>query len=248
MATSNQVRRVSLLLTATIDPGSTAGVARADPKLRLADYQASLVKWIKAEGFHALVFCDNSAVETSSIVEVAASHERLEIVSFDGNYSALARGKGAGELDIIRHAFRQSPALSSSDMVLKVTGRLYVRNYLALLRALKTAPADTVHVNLGEYAQWADSRCFAAAPSFYTCHLLNPPIQPDDSTGMYLEHVMARSVHMAIAKGAQWRPWPCAVRYLGHSGSSGLAYTDHVLNRAKRAMFARARDALMARR
>src|SRR5262245_33289167 len=67
-----RMRRISLLLTATIHVGSTALTARVDPRQRLADYAAALGFWLRVAGIDHIVFCENSGADLAPLQRAAA--------------------------------------------------------------------------------------------------------------------------------------------------------------------------------
>jgi hypothetical protein len=226
---------VAILLTATVNPGSTHLVERSDPTLRAADYRAAL-RFINDSRLETpIVFCENSNYDLAEIVPnwngVGAP---VECIQFQGQSFAPAIGKGRGELEILCHAVEHSMLLSKADLVLKITGRYQVRNLARLLLQLKRSSSFIV-TDFRRHLTFADSRVFAFRPSFVHRYLL--PFQPllNDTQHFYFEHALARATHLAMADGNPWAPWAREPDIEGFSGTSGKRYDRRLVHRVFRA-------------
>lgn len=131
-------RLITLLLTATIDPGATLSVTRRDPQIRLNDYVSALEAWLSCAVTRRVVFCENSGFDLSPLGDLAARYRdrTVELISFHGNDAGPLRGKGYSEFRLIEHAMHASTLLGGSDIVFKCTGRLTARNAVPLLKAI----------------------------------------------------------------------------------------------------------------
>jgi hypothetical protein len=238
-------RSMTLLLTATIDPGATPFVERRDPLTRLRDYQQALEWWLSTAAAPRLVFCENSGFDLAPLIGLAERQSRckVEFISFRGNQDAAAKGKGYGEFQLIDHAMRSSSFIASSDVVVKCTGRLTVRNGAALFREMAAMKFD-VMCSLMNCLSYADSRIFAATPAFMRQHLLPRIEMLDDGAGVNAEHALACAAASAIASRMAWRPFPLYPRLAGVSASTGLSAADPPAKRAVRTLYHRLRKAL----
>jgi hypothetical protein len=217
----------TLLMTATIDPRGMPMVARADPQLRLRDYEWALSGWLASGSVSRIVFCENSGHDLGSLRRIAAAHPDIEVefLALHDEQAEISRGKGYAELGIIRLALAQSRLLAASALLLKCTGRLRVQNSPRILRQIATDQFD-VMCTLKRRRRFADSRLFAATPAFIREQLIPRANEIDDRTGVYLEHVLARAVRGAVAEGQIWRPFSTLPRIAGISGTRGLVLTD----------------------
>jgi hypothetical protein len=128
--------RVVLLLTATINPSDRVPtLARRDPALRRADYEKSLAFYVTLLGrcFDAIVLCENSGADLSSLQAIADEAGRggqVELVSFKAPELPPGYGRAYGELLLIDHALKNSENLRDSErrIVWKCSGRYLVRN------------------------------------------------------------------------------------------------------------------------
>ena len=227
-----------LLLTATVDPGRMIHVTRSDPRRRFKDYQQALKKWCRVPAFHSIIFCENSGFDISSLREWAASapdaRTRLRFISFQGNDYPPHLGKGYGEIAILKHAV-SSAGLNDHTLLVKVTGRYYVRNVNTLIDQICAHPECGVFCNADSDRRFADSSVFAATVSFYERYLFPLHSQINDSTGVYFEHVLADAIRAGMGAGIRWMPWSRPLRLSGVSGSSNLSYSQpgHALGRAR---------------
>jgi hypothetical protein len=217
---------IVLLLTATIDPGVTPMVVRHDPALRLQDYLSALGNWLASGTAPRVVFCENSGYDLAPLKRAAQGHGcEIEFISFFGNQDGATKGKGYAELKIIEHALQESALLARSEVIVKCTGRLTVRNSMRVMRSIATSKFD-VMCSLKQYLSFADSRLFAATPSFVRHHLLPQTHIIDDHAGVYFEHALACATASAVAEREQWRPFPTLPRIEGFSGTHGVSMTE----------------------
>jgi hypothetical protein len=227
-----------LLLTATIDTGSTPRVVRSNPRTRLQDYEQALLRWLRSRSIDKVVFCENSGYDLSDLKAIAAQFNdcQVEFLSFDGNAVGALRGKGFAELNIILHALSHSSLLSHAQTVIKCTGRLGVRNPPSLISKVRAERFD-VMCDIGRYLTYADSRFFAATPDFILNYLGREKDTVNDSNGIYLEHALACATTRAIADRKTWRPLPTNPQLVGISGTLGSRITDGPGKRQIRTMY-----------
>jgi hypothetical protein len=235
-------RSLVLLLTATIDPGHTVMVARRDPLVRLADYQKALTYWLSTGAIRRIVFCENSNYDLTSLKNIAADSKNcdIEFISLSGNQSGATKGKGYAELEMIKYAMGTSQLLSNSEIILKCTGRLTVRNATVLVGSITSCEFD-VMCALKSYLSIADSRVFAATPAFFCDHLFPKLPIVDDNAGIYFEHALARATACAIGVRSKWRPFPRFPLIEGISGTDGTLSTNSILAGVTKTLYHRFR-------
>lgn len=233
-------RSITLLLTATIDPGATLFVERRDPQIRMNDYLFALEAWLSCAATRRVVFCENSGFDLSPLARLAARHRDCiaEFISFRGNDAGAVRGKGYSELRLIEHAMRTTNLLGDSEIVIKCTGRLTVRNAVPLFKAIAAANFD-IMCPLARGLSIADSRIFAATPACIREHLLTKIEMIDDTRQVNVEHALACAAASAVASRMVWRPFPVFPHVVGISGSTGKSGTERPLRRAARTVYHR---------
>lgn len=132
----------ALIMTATITPPSNApGLARTDPKQRLADYFNALAHYIGAFAGprNRILFVDNSASDCTALVDLASSmgaSSRVQIISYAGLDYPPNYGRCYGELRLLDHVMSlpETRGLASQTVFWKVTGRYKVMNLGSLTR------------------------------------------------------------------------------------------------------------------
>jgi hypothetical protein len=236
------------MLTACINPGHVS-ILRNEASTRRADYKKSLRAWLSNPAVHAVVFCENSNADLSDIHKLCDGFEKsVELLSFNGQDFPPERGRGYGEMKILRHALAKSTLISQSGKVIKVTGRLYVPNIGLLMPRM--ADVDVI-CEWRRSLSWTDSRMFCATREFIEKYLL--PLQAilDDSKDISFEICLSRAVHRAMADGGTWSMFPFAPIYEGISGGTiggqMVAYPTSKLNWLKRELFRRAKELLIRR-
>jgi hypothetical protein len=159
---------------------------RADPALRLKDYEEALKFYLAHHGgqIHGILFCENSGADLSSLKQIADSDNPAKIpVHF---FSALSDcppeyGKGHSELTLMDRAYdtfvKDEP---ESTRFWKITGRLQILN---IGRLIARAPASAeLYLDLRFVPRplrffgtdrWAETRIIGFTAKGYRLHLLN---------------------------------------------------------------------------
>jgi hypothetical protein len=142
--------------------------------------------------------------------------------SFQGNCYPRNLGKGFGELNIVREALTILP---EHALIVKITGRYYVRNLRRIVRAIEARePADIV-CDVNKEMNLIDPRVFAATPEFFRSFVFPLQGKINDSEGVYFENIMTQAMQTAIDCGRKWSPLPYYPIVEGISGTSGKPYT-----------------------
>jgi len=214
-----------VLLTACINPGNINSVGRRDPNNRLNDYINSLKYWLRLPRIMNIVFCENSGFDLSDIQEVIRIsnpyHKKVEVLSFYGQPVHPEFGKGYGEMRIINYALEHSNIIiKESNMVMKVTGRLVVKNAKAIASAISKTDGIDIFCDLRQNLTFADSRVFCATPRFLRKYFMSFLEIMNESAGICFEDVLARAVHRAMADGLRWSMLPYAHDLRGISGTT----------------------------
>jgi hypothetical protein len=230
------VRKPILLLSATINCENTPFLVRQDPAIREADYKWAIKGWMSIEGYDTFVFCENSGADLSKLEKYATSINRFQhkviFLSCNKNAGACERGKGYGEMEIIRHALDSMTDLAPEQTLLKVTGRYRARNAQRLLSQLGTTQAEIL-CSISKKLTWSDSRIFGITVRCAREHLLSRQTALNDFEGKYFEHVLADAVHGAILAGEKWLPLPCDPELYGVTATAGTTFGYSPLSRIK---------------
>ncbi len=215
-------RKICILLTGTIYPDQVFSLGRTDPIQREADYYHALTQWLK-KGF-PVIFCENSNYKSARIDQMQADHAGFEFLQYKETTDLSKKGKGLGEFSIMAYAHANSQIIKESDYVIKITGRLFVRNFEKIMRKLSAMEPDVV-APLELKLKWADSRMFIYKKFFFEDYFSKYGNQIDDSTRFVFERALACSIHAALADNKKWEPLPCYPVYEGYSGTFNLKYS-----------------------
>ena len=241
---------ITVLLTATVRPENTPYVANGAPGNRLAEYRRALRNWLNVPVPFPLVLCENSGYDLSAFAALCEADHRLPravtLLSFDDNEAAHRYGKGHGELALIKRCLERERSRGLEGRILKITGRLWVRNAAALVAALAAQTAD-VACDLQRDLTFADSRVFCATRTFWERYLLPRREEADDRQGVYFEHVLARAVHSALGDGGKWAPLPLSPWIEGKSATVGRPYRSNLAKRAAQVFVSRLKRTVIAR-
>lgn len=215
-----------ILLTATIDPGNMVFVQRKEPQVRENDYINSLKLWLKKD-IPSLVFCENSKYNSEKIKDLLKSQTSIktEYIEFNGQLFSKELGKGYGELNTIRHALQNSLIINNSELVIKISGRYFIKNIQKITDFIAKEDDTCVMADMQRNLTWADSRVFAFKPSFFLNYLSNYQNLLDDSKGFYFEHALARAVLSSIKDGYKWLPLPFKPIIVGNYGTIDSPYS-----------------------
>ncbi|NEK84255.1 hypothetical protein GCU60_00495 [Blastococcus saxobsidens] len=147
----------------------------------------------------------------------------VEVISYFEERSASGLGKGVGEaLMLDRLDSYVTECGHAYELVVKVTGRLIVRNAGLLLP--HTVSSQDAFVRLRRDLTQVDSRLFAVTPAILHEHLTGLAGQVDERNGRYLEHAVAERVLTGVGTGLNRRTFSVAPVFTGASGSTGAAY------------------------
>ena len=228
---------VLVFITATIHCGLTPEVKRNDPEERKRDYLTAFKYWMTLDCDADFLLCENSNADLSSFSEVAKrlGRSNVRLVSFAGNDGAERKGKGYGEIEMLRHAFEVIPELKDYRYILKVSGRYVVKNGADIIARVSRTKADLIcdiHANL----TYGDTRTVAFKPEVALRHLLPFQEELDETSGVIIEHLMAQCVHRTLLAGGSWAPLPCTPFCEGISGSWNTPQRDTLLYRIKQSI------------
>jgi hypothetical protein len=227
---------VCLVLTSTIQvdhPEFLRPNGRLDTRQRLDDYRTALESWItRQDSLCDIVFVDNSGYPLDALQAVvdrhAAAGKRVELISFRTEGYSPSRGRSFGELDILRTALNRSTLLAGSDVFAKVTGRVFIPNVDAIIRAV-ASDCDIVG-RLTSNLTWLDTVFVLFRKELFAQRLLPYALKHVDSQKrQFIEHALASECLRSIADGARWYPFPAEPRICGLRGLDSQPYPSGLL-------------------
>jgi len=212
-------KKICILLTSCINPNGMSFTKLQDPELRCQQY-IDAVNFYLAKTDLQVVFVDNSGVDISNHFTTFITSNRLEILTFNGNNYDRSLGKGYGEALILEHALENSAVIRSSDLIVKITGRLKVTNVMALIKQAYNIHNLDILANLREMLSYADSRCFIGSPAFFE-ELIAHKAEINDTEKVNFEHILLKTIHIRMDAGHRFDLSKYFIRYKGMSGTSG---------------------------
>lgn len=189
-------KKVTLLLTACINPGGMSYTALQDPLQRQEQYVQALTFYLEKTKSR-VVFVENTNTDLSHLFRSYIQAGRLEYLTFDGNHHPKHLGKGYGEVKIMEHALLHSEFVRESDYVVKITGRLIVANINEIVDSflLKCHKACLRFDFCSTDSMF--TMCFVCPPQWLAAHIVPYIDQMDDSKGVYMEHLFYRRIRDA---------------------------------------------------
>ena len=188
-----------------------------NPEERKAQY-VNAIRYYLNETIYPVVFAENSGTDISLIFQGFIDSGRLECLTYMGNQNK-EKGKGYGEAEIIEFAIKNSRLIDEKCIIIKITGRLIIKNINNILRPLKTH-TDFVSCQFHSDLKFADSRLVCAITAFYHQFLYFKE-QINDQKGVYFEHILSFSV---INSNLYYIPFPEEPIFIGQSGTTGATY------------------------
>jgi hypothetical protein len=210
------LKRLTVLLTATIRPHQTSGIYKVNQteEERFEQYCCTL-KWIaKSRATNKLVLAENrSSPLTADLFRYCSSlqgeHFRSETLHYPFPDESVVRGKGFGEGWLITQAVRHSELISCSNSFLKITGRYKIRNLFRFQDALNSLvfKEDGYEFICQDLGLWADQTpvvstvLFACTRSIWLQHFAEAYRQVDDTQGWAFEAEIAHRLRSIVSNG-----------------------------------------------
>jgi hypothetical protein len=223
-----------LFLTATVTPPPGAyDLARANPSVRLEDYQEALrfycgLLWRNV--IDGLLMVENSNTDLTPLIAVAREYDVLdkcEFITFDG----MSKGRPgsvtrfSGEINLIKYALEHAHVVRANPgaVVWKVTGRYVIQN---LDRIVKAQPHRfDLYVNCRNYpARWVDFYVVGLnAPAFL--RTLGADLEEYATSSHSGEYILRRKIDEGQFPGLQIvKRFNRVPRVLGVRGADGAKY------------------------
>lgn len=212
-----------MLLTGAVFPHSLP-LALVDPQERLLQYLCAITCWLGEPSVERLLYCDGGGF---CIPAETFGTERFASVAFDLRATSQNYGKGRAEATIVANAL--AAGLVRGEGFYKVTGRLYVENFVELDAALdKTKPFSASRGKWkaksrapGRRVEIVETDVLWTHISFFQQHLAPLTEQINDhQTSSYIEAVYARATkHMDAAE------FPVRPRIVGVAATNNRPYS-----------------------
>lgn len=219
-----------LLITGCIKPDEKVPFLKLkETEVRRKQYIDSIQYYINMPSIKRIVFCDNSsAVEVESLYELAKKKDKqFEWISFLGNtVESIKRGKGYGEGEIIEYALKKSKLIKESDYIIKVTGRIIIKNINFLLKYMHSDKLYFVrNTNIN-----VDTKLYGIPIETYKKYFIDLYKSVDDINNRYLENLFSDAILDNKLKIHSFIVYP---NVEGISGSTGKSYSYPLSKRVK---------------
>ena len=224
--TADDLRRDTLVVTATFRAPSTPYLVVRDEGTRIQQYMCSLVSWARTRRVRRIILGENSNThfDFSRIVRhLEAAGKEVELLVFDGNKESPRFGKGFGEGEILEYVCTHSRLLRMADAFYKVTGRLFVRNF-----DLVSDATESRHAFRRKYAKPAknpskvDTTFFKCGLDLFESRLMHAYRQVDDMKRIFIEHMYFDQLCETDAGGFSLSP-----ELVGQQASTGKVYAPY---------------------
>ncbi len=214
---------VVILLTACVNPNGMAFTKIQDCQTRLNQYKEALT-WYLENTNEKIVFVENTMCDFSNEFSGYIDSGRLEYITFNGNNYDRAFGKGYGEAIIIKTALDKSKFLSLSDNLIKITGRLIIRNIYNIILQVKSTNIVYANSNIVNGHALCHSAVFIAPKAFLKNYFIKGINFLNDSNGYYFEHLLYDSMIKWKMNGGIHSDFKSPLLIDGVSGSTGKRY------------------------
>ena len=224
-----------VILTACVSPNKQVSeLELTDSNVRRMQYIESLRFYIKSTRIDRIVFCDNSNAEVDKDILSLAKryHKQMEWISFYGNEEKVKKqGKGYGEGEILEYAIKHSKLVISSDYIIKITGRLIIKNIDDLVRRINADYCYFDHICLEGKTPFVSTKLFMIPKVMFEKYFINKYTEVNDGSHQFIEHVYAKILIENRDKILR----KCFSKFpnmQGVSGSSGEVYEYDFFHRA----------------
>jgi hypothetical protein len=113
----------------------TEGMKRSEVGIRLDDYTKAIIQWSKLSkrfGFKILVVENSNSISELQSRLSFLGNSNLEFVQLKEDLRSHFEGNSAGEYQMLREILDRRIIPDNIDLIWKVTGRLYVSNFIKL--------------------------------------------------------------------------------------------------------------------
>lgn len=222
-----------LVMTATIHPAPDVAVQRADPALRLADYERALRFWLAESHLSAerILFLENSGASLSSLQRIA-EHENpagkpVEFLSIPATPIPAGLNYGYSEMELLDRGLDRSELRLNTTHIIKTTGRLVFPALGRALDLLSSAPELLIDCRRFPWPRrGADARVqlFACSLAYYDRHLRGSHHAMNATHLRLLEQLLYSRVIGTQGQTGVYLRFPCNIDPVGYSGFKGRSY------------------------
>jgi hypothetical protein len=219
-----------LVLTACVHPnGMYVKVTDADVRQRQYLDALGALLAIDSPVVGGITFIENRGADLTPFRQWVDTHNRhgkkVELIGLNMNDFPRELGVGYGEFRALDKGISDSQLIGPDAYLVKLTGRLIVRNLAALLGALpmKFDMAADVEPFKDPGTGWIDSRLMIFSRDFYFQKVMGLYEQVNGFKGVAIEHVLYQMIRRSPGARIIAR-LPREPQWVGYSGSTGMRY------------------------
>lgn len=221
---------ITLLITATICPHKVNSNVY-DVNIRKKQYKDSLEFFIIQKNIRQIVLCENNMFDFSEFSDLKSLankyNKEIEFISFKGDYRMIQqRGKGYGEGELIKYAFKNSRLLRESEYFIKITGRLKVKNISKIINGIYNNSVYMKMLSIRDTRRWIDTRFYCMPIKIYNEYFLDLYKKVEDSKNETIEKIFYDTI---IEKNLYIKDFCCLPNIVGISGGTGGRYNDNAI-------------------
>ncbi|MFN0047756.1 MAG: hypothetical protein ACKVOU_01385 [Cytophagales bacterium] len=224
--------KVVILLTATVDPNGMIYTKLNNPHVREQQYIKAILRWEKISKIVPIVFIENSGYEVNLFRSKLKNSENpnFYFVGFNGNDYDRNLGKGYGELLCIEHGLKMCKLISPNSIVIKATGRYFVRNILSYVDYVNSNLQFDLFIDFNKNLTYSDSRIFAFKHDFFHNFLFKYINVICDKSGIIFENVLSKAALEYILENKKICILNDHPRISGKSGTFNENYHDSLIS------------------
>lgn len=219
-----------MVLTASISPnGMFVKVTDADTRRQQYLRTVAALLRIADPIVDGITFIENTGADLTLFEELIARenafHKKVELISLQLNDYPLEYGIGYGEFRLLDEGIRQSRFIGPDTHLVKLTGRLRVRNLAAILHRL---PASLdLALDIAPFKDpsngFVDTRLMVVSKAFYANRIEGMYQQVNGSKNITAENCLYQVIRKSPGSNILPR-LPLEPRWSGYSGSTGMQY------------------------
>ncbi len=220
------MKRNAILLTGTINPKvffqEKTSVYLIDEAVRLKQYEERINQYILKTDFDDIIFIENSGYpfDFESYQKIAKKKsKRFEFISMKPNMDKVRElGKSYGEAELIDYAMKNSQLIKEHDIVYKITGRIFIRNWRKILRTKYNGKNEFISINK---ADWCKTDFFKVYKNDYLQCIYGIGQKCNEKEGIDLEKAYYHQLKKSKIEVTSFKVYP---RLEGIFGTTGQRY------------------------
>ena len=214
MVNNKGIKRL-IFLTSTVKPKDLPFFGTVEE--RRMEY-INNIKYLLKETDYPILIVDNSGYNFKNDFP---NEKRLEALYYIEEKKNI-KGKGYGELQLMKYGFENSLFIKDTNQIIKITGRHIIANIKSILNHCKNF--DTIYADATLSLQSAHTYFLVSPLSFYNDYLFPRIEELNDPKGYYIEHLVADSIKKWMKKGRNYRELFYPLDIIGHAGVSSIAF------------------------